>query len=113
MKKTLFLIAFMLYYDGSEVVGQVSNHQPVVPLANGSILLEPNRAYLSKNGETQLPKLIPFVDGDGFDCESFLPQLKPEDGVFGWTVSIPKSGRYLLTLEFAHTRQGNAFKVSA
>lgn len=56
-------------------------------------------------------KPMPVLDGDGFPVDQVVQSVAPKAGALSWAVEVPKSGRYLATLEFSHTRHGNAFEL--
>ena len=87
--------------------------EPVAPLPNGALLLDPQHATWNKDGVLAPPRLQPFPDGDGFDADVVLAPVLPAEGGLVWETNLPKAGRYLVTLEFAQSRHGNGFEISA
>jgi hypothetical protein len=51
------------------------------------------------------------VDGDGQPSHAALVPVPPNGGCLEWTLNIPAAGRYHVTLEAAHNRNGNPFVI--
>lgn len=82
--------------------------------ADGAIFLGADQANVVKLGTEIAPvkaKPTPVLDGDGAPLDQVVQSVAPEEGALSWAVEVPESGRYLATLEFSHTRHGNAFEL--
>ena len=80
----------------------------------GAIFLGTEQANIIKPGAESAPvkaKPVPVLDGDGFPVDQVVQSVAPEAGALSWAVEVPKAGRYVATLEFSHTRHGNAFEL--
>ncbi len=85
-----------------------------VTIENGSILLPAEQAQVvsgQSNGQAVATTLLPLADGDGFEDFQVLAPLPPKAGVYRWTLQTAKPGRYCVTLEFNHPRNGNPFEL--
>jgi len=88
----------------------------VTPLQDGAFLLDAEHAVLLKSGSSAPAvaptRLVPLPDGDGFPATQALAPVAPDEGALAWTIQVPETGRYLVTLEFSQGQHGNGFKLS-